>query len=635
MRVVLLVIILSVLGVELRAGGEIKYPVASIPNELLKDVNAVVREDHMVYTILAKNSARCRYHFVVTVLNKEAEHFAEKTLFYDKFSKIASLSASVYDAAGKQIKKLKKNEIYDQAAFGDALFSDHRLKAINLTHALYPYTVEIDYEMEYDYLYAIDGSIFISEERVSVENASYTLVYPPNLAPRYKTFNISSEPSRTLTPEGNESLKWSLQKLLPIELEPYSDERQVFPQIIVAPSVFEYDDYAGDMSSWENYGAWLSQLSVGKDNLSESTIAKVKEITSSIPDVEGKVKALYEYMQKKTRYVNISLGIGGLQPFDAAVVDQMGYGDCKALSNYMVTILKHAGIKAYYTIVMAGKNAPAVMTDFPSHQANHVIVAVPTDSDTLWLECTSQTNPFGYMGTFTGNRTAMMLTENGGVLVKTPSYNADDNTLVRVADVTLQKTGNASAVVKSVYKAFQYETDHLNFYFNNPEKQKKWIEENTFIPSFVLNAYEVREQREKIPSAIVTVELDLKRLASVSDKRIFLTPNLMNRNTYVPKKVLKRKTEVELTYPYTDLDTIKYHIPEEIYPEFLPEPIKITSPFGSYEASFTLDAGSLLYVRKLRRNAGTFPAESYNQLIEFYRSITKADNTKVVFLSKT
>src|SRR5690606_4540730 len=106
-------------------------------------------------------------------------------------------------------------------------------------------------------------------------------------------------------------------------------------------------------------------------------------------------------------------------------VEKTGYGDCKALSNYMVALLGSVGIKGYYSLIMAGENFTPLQTDFPSSQFNHVVVAVPNGSDTLWLECTSQTQPFGYLGSFTDDRYALMILDDGATLVKTGSYGSN------------------------------------------------------------------------------------------------------------------------------------------------------------------------------------------------------------------
>ena len=101
------------------------------------------------------------------------------------------------------------------------------------------------------------------------------------------------------------------------------------------------------------------------------------------------------------------------------------------------------------------------------------------------------------------------------------------------------------------------------------------------------------------------------------------------------EKLETRRTNIVLKSPYSHIDTIRYSLPEGIYPEFMPQPAKLTSRFGEYEATFTLDQDNLIYIRKLKMNKGEFPAESYNELVEFYRNVNKADNTKMVFLSKT
>ena len=145
----------------------------------------------------------------------------------------------------------------------------------------------------------------------------------------------------------------------------------------------------------------------------------------------------------------------------------------------------------------------------------------------------------------------------------------------------------------------------------------------------------MRNKKDKVPSAVVTVDLNLKRFATVSGKRIFMTPNLMNRSTTLPEKLESRKTNVVTRSAYVHMDTINYTLPEGIYPEYLPAPVNLRTRFGEYEASYLLDQGKLIYVRKLKMNKGEFPAESYNELVEFYRSLSKADNAKMVFLSKT
>ena len=109
----------------------------------------------------------------------------------------------------------------------------------------------------------------------------------------------------------------------------------------------------------------------------------------------------------------------------------------------------------------------------------------------------------------------------------------------------------------------------------------------------------------------------------------------MNRQTYVPEKNEKRKAEIVLTMGYVDTDTVAYQLPEGIYPEFIPPDVKVVSDFGEYEAQYKVEADRLIYSRRLKMNKGRFPASSYAEMEDFYRSINKSDNAKVVFMTKT
>ncbi len=90
---------------------------------------------------------------------------ASEEVNYDKLSKITNFKATVYDANGTLIRKLKSSEIYDQSAFDGSLYSISRYKSADLTQNVYPYTVEFEYELEFKYLFMIPGSTIIPGEK--------------------------------------------------------------------------------------------------------------------------------------------------------------------------------------------------------------------------------------------------------------------------------------------------------------------------------------------------------------------------------------------------------------------------------------------------------------------------------------
>jgi hypothetical protein len=109
----------------------------------------------------------------------------------------------------------------------------------------------------------------------------------------------------------------------------------------------------------------------------------------------------------------------------------------------------------------------------------------------------------------------------------------------------------------------------------------------------------------------------------------------MNRSTFIPEKLAERKTDIVIKTGYLDIDTILYKLPDNVYPEFLPDTQKHTSRFGEYESSFQMDENGLLYIRKIKMKEGEYPASTYQELTDFYKSLNKSDNIKIVLLSKT
>ena len=398
---------------------------------------------------------------------------------------------------------------------------------------------------------------------------------------------------------------------------------------------FEIAGYAGDMSSWESFGKWNHQLAQGRAVLPPALSAKVESLAAPHKNPRDKARALYEYLQSTTRYVSIQLGIGGWQPFDATYVHTRGYGDCKALANYMIAMLQAAGVQAYPALVRSGADEPEVLADFSSNQFNHMIVCTPVAGDTLWLECTSQTIPFGHLGVANEDRNVLVVTPQGGKLCRTPRSRSRDNQQIRRATVAVDAAGNARAEVRTHYTGNQQDRVRSALAHSTPRDREDWLRRAIDIGSFQVLSADFSGAETRQTEITLPVTLELPRLASVSGTRLFLRPNLMQRRKHVPPEMQDRKQPVGLSYAYLDVDSILYRLPKGFVVEAALTPIRIETAFGNYQASadFLAD-GSLLYVRRMEMHVNRLPAERYQEYRQFLANVVKADGGQVVLVRK-
>ncbi|MES2520928.1 MAG: DUF3857 domain-containing protein [Bacteroidota bacterium] len=604
-----------------------------IPAELTEKAHAVIRLSETTFTVKNIGEATEKKHYVITILDEQGLDNASVTIFYNKLEKINNFEGVLYDAKGEKVKKLKNDDIRDGSANSDGtLFSDNRYKYGAFKYAIFPFTVEFNYETtNKNMLFYPSWFPQEDEENVTVESSYFKVKMPIGMELRYKMLNGMTKPNIEDV-DGGKAYSWLVKGLKTYENEPYSPKWTHYGMgVLTAPAEFETEGYKGNAKTWKDLGEFDNLLAKNRDILPENIKQEVQKLVTGINDPMLKTKKVYEYLQSKTRYISIQLGIGGWQPFEAKQVAEKGYGDCKALSNYTKALLKSVGIESLYTSIRGGESQREIQTDFPSQQFNHVILCVPMKADTIWLECTSQDNPFGYLGTFTSDRYALLATPEGGKLVKTPTYKAADNQQNRKIEVNLADDGNATAEATTVFTGILQE-DYTEIKTSlNPEDQKKALSKTISIPSFELNNFSIQEERSRIPSAKVKLALSVRKCASKSGTRMFLTPNLMSAINGIPPISDKpRVHEVILKNAYTEIDTVTYILPKNIQIEAKSDMMKFESKFGFYYTDIQVKDGKLLYIRKFVRNHGKFPATSYAELVDFYKKITKADKTQVV-----
>jgi len=603
---------------------ELMYPVSEIPAALLQNAHTVMRVYKQEVEIKSEKSAVVSVTEVRTILNKNGEDNAYFSESATPIYKLSNIKGKVYNELGKQIKSLGGDDVVDHSAIsGFSLYEDSRVKYIDPKTLTYPFTVEYTYDID------LKQTLFLpvwshGSENTSYENSVFIVKTPMSYSFRYKEYNLPKGVVKS-TQDNMDVYTWTISNLPARISEPMTTKSlPTYPLVRLAPNKFEIGETKGSSETWKDLGLWVASLIDKRDLLSDATKDKIKELTTSCKTDFEKIKTIYEYTQRKTRYVSIQVGIGGWQPFDAETVDKTSYGDCKALSNYMKALLSTVGLKSYYTCVDAGASISNIDREFPAYHFNHVMLCVPLEKDTIWLECTSQRKPCGFNGDFTDDRDVLIVDGENSKLVHTRIYPASENCINRSTKVNLADIESGDATATSKYIGLCYDDMMPTYYADDADKLKK-ITQSIELPSFSLTKFSLVENRSKTPSLDEHLNLTFTNYIKKMGDIALLPLNFMNRLSSIPDKVRNRKTDMCIRRSYMENDTVTYQLPKGYQVTDLPQKTELVNKFGKYISQSTQKGSEITYTRRFELTKGTFPAQDYTDFRDFLEQIATAD----------
>jgi len=604
-----------------------------IPDSLTVNADVVKRYEEMVLEIISPGKYTSHERHVYTILDEAGDEFSIYRSYYDHFTTIDYASGVLYDEKGKEVKHVKKKDMPDYADVDEStLMEDERHIKNQFLWRKYPYTVDYEEDDTKDGVLRFPDWTPTEKDHFSVQYSRYVIKAPADYVVRYKELNFNIPPVIT-EKKGIKTYVWEIKNIPAKTTEIFSpDGSEIFPNMIVAPSDFEAQGYKGNMSNWKNYGLFINSLRKGRDSLPQETKRKVHELTDKLNDLKQKISVLYDFLQANTHYISVQLGIGGLQPFNATYVATKKYGDCKALSNFMVALLKEAGIIGKVVEIRSGENASPVVTDFSDRQFDHVICCVPFQADTTWLECTSTYDPPGYLGGFTSDRWGLLSDDAGGKLVHTPKYGYRENTEVRKIKAKIDEDGNLAADDEIIFKAMRQ--DDLSFLLNESSNEStvNYLKSSIDLATYDINNLHFDQNKQLFPTITAAFHLIAPNYAQVTGKRIFINPNILNKCKTQLSEDGNRKYDIQLTDEETKIDTVEIQIPAGFTVEAPYLTVNIHSKFGSFTASAIVTSGRIIYFRKQEWLSGRFPASEYSNLVAFYQQVYKSDHSKIVLV---
>ncbi|MDR2840355.1 MAG: hypothetical protein LBV75_03680, partial [Paludibacter sp.] len=462
---------------------------------------------------------------------------------------------------------------------------------------------------------------------IAVETAEYILQIPKDYQIREKQQNI--KPEKYVLENDTKIYKYSVKNLKALPKESFIAQEDIFPVIYLSPEKFCVEKNCGNMSSWQNFGKWQSELLKGRNILPQSTIDKVLELTNGITDKRQKVKILYEFMQKTTHYVSIQLGVGGWQPIAAADVAKTGFGDCKALSNYMKALLATVEIPSFYTVISTNKKR--FFSDFPSFgQANHVILTVPLDTDTVYLECTSQLAPFGFISDLAGHD-CLLVGDNEVRFFTIPAYKKYENLISNSLKISLNESGTANLQVHTSLRNEDFEQIYYTLKAADETEKNKALAGLLRVQKPKISNFSKEEKLDERPQIDLKFDVTCEDFASLTGQRMVLKINPFRvsfRNFLTGNK---RKFDIDISNSHIQTDSIVIDIPAGYAVEIKPKSTIVSTKYGSFITTATFTDTQVTYVQMLTFNQGKYSASEFDEIKKFCVQLDNLQNSDIGF----
>jgi hypothetical protein len=272
-----------------------------------------------------------------------------------------------------------------------------------------------------------------------------------------------------------------------------------------------------------------------------------------------------------------------------------------------------------------------MIKEFTSNQFNHAFLCVPLKSDTIWLECTSQRMPCGFIGEFTDDRNVLLIDSGKSYVVHSKVYSLAENKETHTSHVKIDEYGNGSVEIHNVYNGLKYDKILSTFLSDDADK-KRLISERMKFPRFQVLNFKYSENKAVIPSIEETLNVDFENYLNLMGSRYLLQLNFSKSIEESPYNMRTRKTEVFIRRPSIEMDTIVYELPKTLKPESLPKPVSIKTKFGEYQAKVEFVSNQLYYIRSFQLNKGKYPASDYSGFVDFFDKANTADDMRCALI---
>ncbi|HKB67184.1 MAG TPA: DUF3857 domain-containing protein [Pyrinomonadaceae bacterium] len=613
-----------------------------------KEVTAVVlrTEENIVLT----NDGRLITNtiYAIRILSREGRGYAAAAeLYLTQSGKVNEMHAWLIRPNGV-VKKYGKDETADRIQDPNDIYNEYRVREIDATNDAEAGAV-FGYEATSEERPLFNQDIWPFQDLLPTLQSRYSLTLPSGWRASSLTFNHEK-----VEPVVNGSTYvWELHDLEPIKFEPAS------PKISSLVPLVAINYFLGDggisasskgFENWTQVSRWATDLHDPQAIPDQSVAAKARELTANSKTDFDRIKAIGHFVQN-LQYISIDIGIGrgnGYRPHAASQVLAKAYGDCKDKANLMRAMLKSINITAYPVLIYLG-DSDHVREEWASpSQFNHCIIAIKVGDEIiaptivtdaklgrlLIFDATDSSTPVGDLNEDEQGSFALVVAGDAGQLTRMPTM-PEASSFDRQAEVVLESQGNITATVHESASGQAAARSRRQFRGLSSAQYLQLIE--GWVTSGATGAKVSRiDPKDHNEGGRFDLDVDFTAFnyAQLMQNRLLVfKPAIVSRRDSLELTELTRKQPIMLD-ARNFKETIRFKLPEGFEVDELPDALKLDTAFGSYNTTYLVKDGQLVFTRNLTQLSKKIPVAQYQSVRSFFEKIRAAEQAPVVLVRK-
>ncbi len=421
--------------------------------------------------------------------------------------------------------------------------------------------------------------------------------------------------------------RWEVKDVPGVTLEEYTPSvAELFPRLL-------YSSY----ESWADVAAFFAGQFYPHVETAGPVADHAAEIVAGLADDEDRTRELFLDVATSTRYIALTLGLGGYEPNDASVVLTNLYGDSRDQAVLLISMLRSQGIDAYpalsrnlYTTFVEG--VPML------GQFDQLIVALPTEDGYRFLDPRLDDAAYTHLHWGRGNMAFVVLDDGTGELVRIPSFDPEDNLATKALSVQLNDDGSAKIRVTCQLRGLFDRAARRELKDATPSEEERFFDEAAgafsqgalsaiHSHSDLTNLMEMVAVRQTIEAPdFAVVQGDMMIFRVPAHPYGFATmggiPSLADRDLPFDNR---RESRVEFQ--------MKILVPKSLSVEHVPDPVLIETEYADFELTCVWDPAihTIYWRRTITIKEQIIPVEAYDEFKHAYDTLMSPKNSLLLF----